>query len=119
MYSSNLFLLVKPQPQSFKSTKRKGTRASKSIFVLGSRTDRSISKMARCGKYLKNVYLLLHGLDWIVILSHLTSFFLSSEFASAVDLCARELRLVGDKLYWKHRLFELLIKNYKAVTKIK
>lgn len=36
-----------------------------------------------------------------------------------VDICAHELREVGDKLYWRFKLLEILIKNYKTVTKIK
>ncbi|XP_050928767.1 phorbol-12-myristate-13-acetate-induced protein 1 [Lates calcarifer] len=43
----------------------------------------------------------------------------TNEIAAVVDLCALELRQIGDGLYWRYKLLEILIKNYKTVTKIK
>lgn len=39
--------------------------------------------------------------------------------AAAVVNCGKELRQVGDELYWRYRLLEILIRNYKNVTKVK
>lgn len=39
-------------------------------------------------------------------------------FSDLVDL-ARELRQFGDDLYWRYKLLEILVKNYKTVTIIK
>ncbi|XP_040929197.1 phorbol-12-myristate-13-acetate-induced protein 1 [Betta splendens] len=41
----------------------------------------------------------------------------SCDFTAAIDLCARELREIGDGVYWKYKLLEILIKNYKTVIK--
>lgn len=41
------------------------------------------------------------------------------DLPATVELCARELRQVGDKLYWRYKLLEILLKNYETVTKIK
>lgn len=41
------------------------------------------------------------------------------DLAAAVALCAQELRQVGDELYWRYKLLEILMKNYKTVTKIR
>uniref|UniRef100_A0A3B5RFA9 Phorbol-12-myristate-13-acetate-induced protein 1 n=1 Tax=Xiphophorus maculatus TaxID=8083 RepID=A0A3B5RFA9_XIPMA len=38
---------------------------------------------------------------------------------AAAELCARELRQVGDKLYWRYKLLEMLLKNYETLNKIK
>ncbi|XP_071322434.1 phorbol-12-myristate-13-acetate-induced protein 1 [Trachinotus anak] len=43
----------------------------------------------------------------------------SHDLTAVVDHCAQELRQVGDKLYWRYKLLEILIKNYKAVSTIK
>ncbi|XP_067340924.1 phorbol-12-myristate-13-acetate-induced protein 1 [Channa argus] len=42
-----------------------------------------------------------------------------SELAAIVDLCAHELRQVGDEFYWRYKLLEILLKNYKTATEIK
>lgn len=42
-----------------------------------------------------------------------------SDLTATVDYCAHELRQVGDSLYWRYKLLDILIKNYKTVTKIK
>lgn len=39
--------------------------------------------------------------------------------AAAVALCALELRQRGDELYWRYKLLEILVKNYKTVAKVK
>ncbi len=44
---------------------------------------------------------------------------LPSDLAATVDHCAHELRQIGDRLYWRYKLLEILIKNYKTVTNIK
>ncbi|KAL6096720.1 uncharacterized protein ACO6RY_05980 [Pungitius sinensis] len=36
-----------------------------------------------------------------------------------IDECAHELRHVGDALYWRYRLLEILIRNYGAMNAIK
>lgn len=51
-------------------------------------------------------------------LSHPNCLFSPSDLADAVDL-ARELRQLGDTLYWTYKLLEILIQNYKTVTKFK
>ncbi|XP_037835302.1 phorbol-12-myristate-13-acetate-induced protein 1 [Kryptolebias marmoratus] len=40
------------------------------------------------------------------------------DFTAVVELCARELRLVGDQLYWRYKLLEILVNNYKTVYKV-
>lgn len=42
-----------------------------------------------------------------------------SDLSAAVVDVARELRQLGDTLYWRYKLLEILTKNYKTVTKIK
>lgn len=42
-----------------------------------------------------------------------------TDLPTADELCARELRQVGDKLYWRYKLLEMLLKNYEAVNQIK
>lgn len=44
---------------------------------------------------------------------------LPSDLAVTINHCAYELRQVGDGLHWRYKLLEILIKNYKTVTKIK
>lgn len=41
-----------------------------------------------------------------------------TEYKDVVELCARELGQFGDQLYWKYKLLEILINNYKTVYKI-
>lgn len=41
------------------------------------------------------------------------------DLTAAIELCARELRQAGDELYWRYKLLEILIKNYKTVSKIR
>ncbi|XP_037609345.1 phorbol-12-myristate-13-acetate-induced protein 1 [Sebastes umbrosus] len=41
------------------------------------------------------------------------------DLSATIDHCAHELRRVGDELNWRYKLLEILIKNYKTVTKIK
>ncbi|XP_074474973.1 phorbol-12-myristate-13-acetate-induced protein 1 [Sebastes fasciatus] len=41
------------------------------------------------------------------------------DLTATIDHCAHELRQVGDGLNWRYKLLEILIKNYKTVTKIK
>lgn len=38
---------------------------------------------------------------------------------ATVHHCARELRQIGDGLYWRYKLLEMLLKNYKTVANIK
>lgn len=45
------------------------------------------------------------------------SLFLSSDLAATV--VAHELRQIGDTLYWRYKLLEILIKNYETVSKIR
>lgn len=52
---------------------------------------------------------------YLVMDAHL-SCFLSSDLAATV---AHELRQIGDTLYWRYKLLEILIKNYKTVSKIR
>lgn len=44
---------------------------------------------------------------------------LSSPEIPATAEVARELRRLGDALYWRYKLVELLTKNYTAVAKVK
>ncbi|CAN9504533.1 unnamed protein product [Ophioblennius macclurei] len=41
------------------------------------------------------------------------------DVTATVDFCAHELRKIGDELFWKYKLLEILIKNYKTVAKIR
>ncbi|XP_070845570.1 phorbol-12-myristate-13-acetate-induced protein 1 [Chaetodon trifascialis] len=41
------------------------------------------------------------------------------DLTATVDHCAHELRQIGDRLYWRYKLLQILIQNYKTVTKIK
>ncbi|XP_059214623.1 phorbol-12-myristate-13-acetate-induced protein 1 [Centropristis striata] len=43
----------------------------------------------------------------------------SPDLTATVEFCALELRQVGDGLFWRYKLLEILIRNYKTVTKIK
>lgn len=44
---------------------------------------------------------------------------LSSPEIPATAEVARELRRLGDALYWRYKLVEILTKNYTAVAKVK
>ncbi|XP_072227921.1 phorbol-12-myristate-13-acetate-induced protein 1 [Leuresthes tenuis] len=44
---------------------------------------------------------------------------MSEQEVDAVVFCARELRQIGDELYWRYKMLEILIRNYKTVTQIK
>ncbi|XP_075312725.1 phorbol-12-myristate-13-acetate-induced protein 1 isoform X2 [Odontesthes bonariensis] len=44
---------------------------------------------------------------------------MSEQEVAAVVLCAHELRQIGDEIYWRYKMLEILIRNYNTVTQIK
>lgn len=59
---------------------------------------------------------------WMMLflnLCHLNGSPPPTDLSAAVVDVAHELRQLGDTLYWRYKLLEILAKNYKTVTKIK
>ncbi|XP_075312724.1 phorbol-12-myristate-13-acetate-induced protein 1 isoform X1 [Odontesthes bonariensis] len=54
---------------------------------------------------------------WIITVCKINHHFTSE--VAAVVLCAHELRQIGDEIYWRYKMLEILIRNYNTVTQIK